>query len=76
MVRHAGAVRALRDGHLLVAVEPYPGSAPTVVGRLIESLGHPYFLAEFALAAIAAVFWRREGYPGLAVVGRITRQSR
>jgi len=57
----------------LLPLEPYPDGAPSVVGLLVDSLGDPYFLAEFVLAAIAAVVWRRAGYPGLALPRRAAR---
>ena len=55
----------------LVAVEGYeePG-APSVPELLAESAAQPYFLLEFVLLAIALVWWRRDGYPGLGVVRR------
>lgn len=40
--------------------------APTVVGLLRDSLGDPYFVAEFVLLAVALYAWRADGYPGLA----------
>ena len=58
----------------LLPLEPYPDGAPTIAGLLAESLGEPYFLAEFVLAAIAVVVWRHEGYPGLTLPHRIGRR--
>jgi len=55
----------------LIPVEPYGNGAPTVTTLFIDSLGDPYFLSEFVLAALALVVWRREGYPGLDVVRRL-----
>ena len=55
----------------LLPLEPYPDGAPSIMGLLAESLGEPYFLAEFVLAAIAVVVWRREGYPGLELPRRV-----
>ena len=60
----------------LFAVEPYPSGPPTVVGLLVESLGNPYFLFEFALAGLAVGLWRREGYPGLGALRRLAPKSR
>ncbi|MEA1930911.1 MAG: metal-dependent hydrolase [Euryarchaeota archaeon] len=57
----------------LLPLEPYPDGAPTIMGLLADSLGEPYFLAEFVLAAIAAVVWRQAGYPGLALPRRAAR---
>lgn len=54
----------------LLAVEPYESGAPTIVGLLVESLGDPYFLAEFALAGLALGVWQRDGYPGVGMVRR------
>ncbi|MDQ2049326.1 metal-dependent hydrolase [Natronolimnohabitans sp. A-GB9] len=57
--------------HLLwpvVPVETYEEGAPTVLGLLQDSLTDPYFLSEFVLAAIAFVYWRRHGYPGLGPI--------
>lgn len=52
----------------LTPVEPYESGAPSVLELFFESLSDPYFLSEFVLAAIAFVYWRRHGYPGLEVV--------
>ena len=49
----------------IVPVEPYEGGPPTILGLLRDSLSDPYFLTELALAAVAFVYWRRHGYPGL-----------
>lgn len=49
----------------LLAVEPYENGAPTVGGLLVDSLGSPYLLVEFGLAALAVVSWRQDGYPGV-----------
>ncbi|ELY43646.1 metal-dependent hydrolase [Natronorubrum sulfidifaciens] len=64
--------------HLLwpvVPVEEYEQGPPTILALVQDSLGQPFFLAEFVLAAIAVVLWRRDGYPGLepvrAAVGRV-----
>jgi len=57
----------------LLPLEPYPDGAPTIMGLLADSAGEPYFLAEFVLAAIAAVVWGRAGYPGLALPRRAAR---
>ena len=54
--------------HLLwpiTTVEPYESGAPSVLELLRESMGDPYFLSEFVLAAVAFTLWRRDGYPGL-----------
>ncbi|TYL36718.1 metal-dependent hydrolase [Natronococcus pandeyae] len=60
-------------------VEAYESGAPSVIGLFQESLGDPYFLLEFVLAAIALVYWRRDGYPGLepirAVLVRVLTRS-
>ena len=58
----------------LLPLEPYPDGAPTIMGLLADSLGEPYFAAEFVLAALAVVVWRREGYPGLALPRRVGRR--
>jgi membrane-bound metal-dependent hydrolase YbcI (DUF457 family) len=62
-----------------IPVEEYESGAPTVTALLMDSLGDPYFLLEFVLAAIALVAWRRDGYPGLeairAIVGRVLSRS-
>jgi len=58
----------------VVAVEPYDNGAPSVAALLFESIGDPYFLSEFVLAAIAVVVWRRDGYPGLGVIRRVGRR--
>ncbi|MDG5818535.1 metal-dependent hydrolase [Natronococcus sp. A-GB7] len=52
----------------VLPVEGYESGAPTVTALFLESLGDPYFLSEFALAAVALVVWRRDGYPGLAAI--------
>lgn len=57
----------------LLPLEPYPDGAPSLLGLLADSLGDPYFAAEFVLAAIAVVVWRRAGYPGLALPRRAAR---
>ena len=58
----------------LLPLEPYPDGAPTIMGLLADSVGDPYFLAEFVLAAIAVGVWRREGYPGLGLPRRVGRR--
>jgi len=60
----------------LLPLEPYPDGAPSIAGLLAESLGEPYFLAEFGLAAIAVVVWRREGYPGVELPRRVAGRLR
>ena len=60
----------------LLPLEPYPDGAPSIAGLFVESLGEPYFLAEFGLAAIAVVVWRREGYPGLELPRRVANRVR
>lgn len=57
----------------LLPLEPYPDGAPSIAGLLADSLGEPYFIAEFVLAAFAVVVWRRDGYPGLGVPRRAVR---
>lgn len=52
----------------VLPVEPYETGPPTVLALLRESLGEPYFLTEFVLAAVALALWRRDGYPGLAAL--------
>ncbi|QSW98212.1 metal-dependent hydrolase [Haloterrigena alkaliphila] len=52
----------------ITPVEPYPGGPPTILGLLRDSATDPYFLVQFALAAIAFAYWRRHGYPGLEVL--------
>ena len=49
----------------ILSVEPYEGGPPTILGLLRGSLTDPYFFTELAIAAIAFVYWRRHGYPGL-----------
>lgn len=58
----------------LVAVESYDNGAPSITALFVESLGEPYFLLEFVLAAIAVVVWRRDGYPGLGVIRHVGRR--
>lgn len=58
----------------LVAVEPYDSGAPSILGLFVESVGNPYFLSEFVLAAVAFVVWRRDGYPGFGVIRRVGRR--
>nr|WP_310906534.1 hypothetical protein [Natrinema sp. 1APR25-10V2] len=56
----------------VLAVEPYDSSgAPTVLGLLQESLGEPYFLVQVSFAALALIYWRQDGYPGLALLRRL-----
>jgi membrane-bound metal-dependent hydrolase YbcI (DUF457 family) len=43
----------------ILAVEPYPGGPPTVLGLLTGQLTNPYFLFEFILVAGAVLVWRR-----------------
>ncbi|RQG86658.1 metal-dependent hydrolase [Natrarchaeobius halalkaliphilus] len=54
----------------LIPVESYESGAPTILGLLFDSLGDPYFLSEFVIAALAFVMWRRDGYPGLEIFSR------
>lgn len=54
----------------LLAVEPYESGPPSIIALFTESLGQPYFLAEFVLAGLAVVLWQRDGYPGLASIRR------
>lgn len=42
----------------ILAVDPYPGGAPTVLGLLSGQLTSPYFLLEFVLAGVAILIWR------------------
>ena len=62
-----------------VAVESYESGAPSVTELLAASIGDPYFLSEFVLAAIALAVWRRDGCPGLAplraALGRVRPTS-
>ena len=58
----------------LIPVEPYDNGAPTVTALFVESLGDPYFLSEFVLAALALVVWRQDGYPGLGVIRQVGRR--
>ncbi|MFC7214683.1 metal-dependent hydrolase [Saliphagus sp. GCM10025334] len=58
-------------GYLLwpvVPVEPYEEGPPSILELFSSSLGDPYFLLEFVLAAAALVVWRADGYPGLDLV--------
>lgn len=50
----------------LLAVEPYESGAPSIIALFTDSLGQPYFLAEFVLAGLAVAVWQRDGYPGVA----------
>ncbi|AGB14830.1 putative membrane-bound metal-dependent hydrolase (DUF457) [Halovivax ruber XH-70] len=52
----------------VTAVEPYEEGAPTIADLLAGSLGDPYFLLEFVLAAIALVLWHGHGQPGLDAI--------
>ena len=54
----------------LLALEPYPDGAPSIMGLLVDSLGDPFFISEFVLAAIAVGLWHRDGYPGLGLIQR------
>lgn len=47
---------------------PHESGAPSLVELVTESVGEPYFLLQFGLAAVALVYWRRDGYPGLGVL--------
>ena len=60
----------------ITPVEPYEGGPPTIVDLLESSLGSAYFLAEFVLAAVALVYWRRAGYPGLEPIRTAVRRVR
>ncbi|WP_253738830.1 metal-dependent hydrolase [Halohasta salina] len=60
----------------LLVVEPYESGPPTVGGLLVDSLGNPYLLVEFGLAALAVGVWRRDGYPGVAAVRHRLRALR
>ena len=54
--------------HLLWPLTPvtaYESGAPSVLALLQDSMGDPYFISEFVLAAVAVVVWRRDGSPGL-----------
>lgn len=65
--------------HLLwpiTAVEPYESGAPSILELLQASLGDPYVLTEFLLAAAAFAAWRRDGYPGLEPVSGILERVR
>lgn len=60
-------------GYLLypvVPVEPYKEGAPSIAELLAGSVGDPWFLLEFVLAAAALVAWHRDGRPGF---GRVSR---
>ncbi len=54
----------------ITPVEGYERGSPTVLELLRESMGDPYFLSEFVLAAIALLIWHRDGYPGLEPIRR------
>jgi len=58
----------------ILPVEPYGNGAPTVIALFVDSLGDPYFLSEFVLAALAVVVWRADGFPGLGVLRRVGRR--
>ena len=49
----------------ITPVEPYESGPPSIVDLLQGSASDPYFLLEFVLAAVAVVYWRRHGKPGL-----------
>ncbi|MFP9190826.1 metal-dependent hydrolase [Natronosalvus vescus] len=55
----------------LLSVEPYESGAPSIIDLFVSSLGEPFFLAEFVLAALAFVAWRHDGYPGLELVADV-----
>ncbi|ATW88585.1 LexA-binding, inner membrane-associated putative hydrolase [Halohasta litchfieldiae] len=54
----------------LLAVEPYESGPPSILALFTESLGQPYFLAEFVLAGLAVAVWQRDGYPVLSAIRR------
>lgn len=58
----------------LLPVEPYEEGAPTLADLLAGSLGDPWFLLEFALAAAALALWNRDGRPGLGTASRVARR--
>lgn len=65
-------------GYLLypvVPVAPYEEGAPSIAELLAGSLGEPWFLLEFALAAAALLVWNRDGRPGLGTVERAARST-
>lgn len=61
----------------LLSVPGYDEDVSTsVTDRLYTAYAEPelasaYFLAEFALLAVAIVLWHRDGRPGLEVLGRL-----
>ncbi|WP_254864730.1 metal-dependent hydrolase [Halovivax gelatinilyticus] len=58
----------------VLSVEPYETGVPSIAELFRQSLGDPYFLSEFVLAAIALYVWRGHGYPGTEpVIARIQR---
>ncbi|AGB38985.1 metal-dependent hydrolase [Natronococcus occultus] len=57
-------------------VEGYESGAPSVTALFLESLGDPYFLSEFVLAALALAIWRRDGSPGLATLRALVDRVR
>ncbi|WP_306059259.1 metal-dependent hydrolase [Natronococcus wangiae] len=63
----------------VLPIELYESGAPSVIELFLESFGDPYVLLEFVLAALALVYWRRDGYPGLepirAAIGRVLSRS-
>lgn len=60
----------------LLAVEPYEEGVPSIAELLAGSMGEPYFLLEFVLAAVALVVWHRHGHPGLETIRTHVRQAR
>lgn len=46
--------------------------APSVLALLEASATKPYFLLEFVLLALALYVWRADGYPGLALLRRVS----
>lgn len=59
----------------VVPVEAYEEGAPTLAELLAGSLGEPWFLLEFVLAAAALLAWHRDGRPGLGTVERVVRRA-
>jgi membrane-bound metal-dependent hydrolase YbcI (DUF457 family) len=57
----------------LLAVEPYESAPSTVWQLFVSSLGDPYFVSQFGLAAIAIMMWYHDGTPG---VDRIRQAGR
>lgn len=59
-----------------LSITPYEGGSPAIMGLLLDSLGDPFFFAEFVLGVVAIVLWRRDGYPGLRLITTTVERGR